>query len=126
MSNLKDRRFHIITDAYNCNPEVLGNKQNLEEVLRDIVKICEMQILHGPVILEGVPQNPGLTGFAILDFSHISIHTFTDEKEICIDVFSCKKYDYDKVKQYVIKKFNLDEKFVKYVEVKYPKKQITA
>ena len=73
--------------------------------------------------MDGVPENPGLTGFAVLDFSHISIHTFTNENEICIDVFSCKKYDYEKVKKYVMDKFNLDEKYVKYIEVKYPEKQ---
>lgn len=122
MSNLENRRYHIIVDAYNCDAKILDDKQNLETVLRDIVDLCQMKILYGPVILEGVPENPGITGFAILDFSHISIHTFTAENEICIDVFSCKKYDYDKVKKYVMDKFNLDEKFVKYVEVKYPDK----
>ncbi len=123
MSKLENRRYHIIVDAYNCDPQVLGNKQNLETVLRDIVDICKMKILHGPIILEGVAENPGLTGFAILDFSHISIHTFTAENEICIDVFSCKKYDYEKVKKYVMEKFSLDKKYVKYIEVKYPEKE---
>ena len=122
MSKLENRRYHIIVDAYNCDPQILGDKHNLKTVIRDIVELCEMKILHGPVILEGVPQNPGITGFAILDFSHISIHTFTAENEICIDVFSCKKYDYDKVKHYVMNKFNLDEKYVKYIEIKYPVK----
>lgn len=122
MSNLENRRYHIIVDAYNCDPQILDDKKNLEQVLRDIVDLCKMKILYGPVILEGVPENPGITGFAILDFSHISIHTFTAENEICIDVFSCKKYDYEEVKKYVMDKFNLDEKFVKYIEVKYPEK----
>ncbi len=122
MSKLENRRYHIIVDAYNCDPQILDDRQNLETVLRDIVDLCQMKILYGPVILEGVPENPGITGFAILDFSHISIHTFTAEKEICIDVFSCKKYDYDEVKKYVMDKFNLDEKYVKYIEVKYPEK----
>lgn len=122
MSKLENRRYHIIVDAYNCNPQILDDKKNLVAVIRDLVKLCEMKILHGPVVLQGVPQNPGLTGFAILDFSHISIHTFTAENEICIDVFSCKKYDYEKIKRYVMDKFKLDEQFVKYIEVKYPQK----
>lgn len=122
MGKLENRRYHIIVDAYNCDAQILGDRKNLETVLRDLVRICQMDILYGPVIMEGVPENPGLTGFAVLDFSHISIHTFTKENEICIDVFSCKKYDYDEVKKYVMDKFNLDEKYVKYVEVKYPNK----
>lgn len=123
MSNLENRRYHIIVDAYNCDKQILNDRQNLETVLRDLVRLCEMDFLYGPVIMDGVPENPGLTGFAVLDFSHISIHTFTNENEICIDVFSCKKYDYEKIKKYVMNKFNLDEKYVKYIEVKYPEKE---
>ncbi len=126
MSKLESRRYHIIVDAYNCNPQVLGDKKNLVRVIRELVILCEIKILHGAAVLEGVPQNPGLTGFAILDFSHISIHTFTAENEICIDVFSCKKYDYEKIKRYVMEKFNLDPKYIKYIEVKYPEKEKLA
>lgn len=123
MSELKGRRFHIIVDAYNCNEQILDDKQNLEEAIREIAKLCDMSILYGPVIIQGEPYNPGLTGFTIIDFSHISIHTFTKEKEMCVDVFSCKKYDNEQVKNYVVEKFKLDKKFVKYIEVKYPEKQ---
>ncbi len=77
--------------------------------------------MHGPVVLEGVPENPGITGFAIIDFSHISVHTFTAEHEVCVDIFSCKPYDYEKVRNYVMSELNLTQGSVKYVEVKYPK-----
>lgn len=116
------RRYHIIIDAYNCQPNHLSDKGKIDKAIRDITKLCGMGLLHGPVVLEGVPQNPGVTGFAIIDFSHISIHTFTNAKEICVDIFSCKPFDYEKVKNYVQKAFALDGEYIKYIEVEYPRK----
>jgi S-adenosylmethionine decarboxylase len=113
------RRYHIILDAYNCQPKQLSDKKKIDKVIRDITKLCGMTLLHGPVVLEGVPENPGVTGFAIIDFSHISIHTFTKDKELCVDIFSCKPFSYHKVKKYVKESFNLDNECIRYVEVKY-------
>ncbi len=113
------RRFHIIIDAYNCKPEVLSDGAKVKYALEEIAKLCQMHILHGPVIIEGVPENPGITGFCIIDFSHISIHTFTATGEMCVDVFSCKQFDYEKVKEFAKKTFELDDRFIEYMEVQY-------
>jgi S-adenosylmethionine decarboxylase len=113
-----ERRFHIVVDAVDCDPKLITDKKRVEKALRDIAQLCEMRILHGPVIIEGLPINPGITGFTIVDFSHIAIHTFTPSNEMCVDVFSCKKYDFDKVKDYVVKTFKLDENKIKYKQVK--------
>lgn len=56
-----------------------------------------MKILEGPIIAEGVTDNPGLSALAIIDFSHISIHTFAKDNGALIDVFSCKEYDKNQV-----------------------------
>ncbi|MBL7160790.1 MAG: S-adenosylmethionine decarboxylase [Candidatus Aenigmarchaeota archaeon] len=119
MSEFRSHRFHIIIDAWNCNPAGLGDKPALEKVIKEIAKICEMRILHGPVVVEGVPENPGLTGFAIIDYSHISIHTFTESQELCVDVFSCKQFDINKVKDFVKNAFSLEGSNTKTIEVKH-------
>lgn len=113
------RRFHIVIDAYNCKPEQLEDKGKIDQVIREITSLCKMSILHGPIVIEGQPDNPGVTGFAIIDFSHISIHTFTADKEVCVDIFSCKPFDCEKVRKYVEEAFELENGSVKYVEVKY-------
>lgn len=115
------RRYHIILDAYNCRKEHLSDAGKIDKAIRDIAKLCGMTLLHGPVVLEGVPENPGVTGFAIIDFSHISVHTFTRDKEMCVDIFSCKPFNYEKVSEYVKSTFDLDERYIKYIEVEYPK-----
>lgn len=121
MSKIQEnnRRFHIILDAFNCKLEALEDKAQVEEVIREIARLCGMIIAHGPVVIEGVPENPGVTGFAIIDFSHISIHTFTNDLEVCIDIFSCKPFDTDGLIDYVKGRFGLEDQNLKLVHVKY-------
>ena len=73
--------------------ELLGNIDALDSFLKKLPGIIEMKILKGPEIVVGVPKNPGLTGFVIIDFSHISVHTFEESKQASVDIFSCKAYD---------------------------------
>lgn len=101
------RRYHIIFDAYNC--DFLPGSE-LERIIRDLARLCGMRLLLGPIVVEGVPDNPGYTAFAVIDFSHISIHTFSDAREVCVDVFSCKKFDEGKVRSYLVENFGEDFK----------------
>jgi|GEM_PF-610364 len=101
------RRFHIIVDAFECDEKLISDGLFIEETIKEIAKMLGMRILEGPVVTNGVPENPGLTAFAIIDFSHISIHTFTDEKEFCLDIFSCKPFSYKQVIAFVKKRFHL-------------------
>lgn len=113
------KRYHIILDASDVETRYLDNKEYIENLLRDICNLIGMKILHGPVVVDGIEENPGISGFCIIDFSHISIHTFTETNTFCIDVFSCKPFDYLKVRDYLSEKFNIAQgKFV-FHEVKY-------
>jgi len=117
MAKLK-RRFHIIIDSAECDPELITDKARVDKAIKDIAKLCEMKVLHGPVVIEGLPVNPGLTGFAVIEFSHISVHTFVPSNEICVDIFSCKDFDYNAVKKYVMDAFNLDKASTNIIDVK--------
>jgi len=114
------RRFHIIIDAVDCNPVLINDKEKIDKAIKDITALCQMQILHGPVVIEGLPTNPGVTGFAVIEFSHISIHTFVPSNEICVDIFSCKQFDQDAIRKYIKDTFGLKDENTKVIEVKYP------
>jgi S-adenosylmethionine decarboxylase len=86
-------RYHIIVDLVDVESEVLADAGALEDFLRYLPGVIDMKVLKGPEIVVGIPKNPGLTGFVIIDFSHISIHTFTNSKQACVDIFSCKAYE---------------------------------
>lgn len=104
------KRFRLIIDAFDCHISLLSNKNFLIELVKKIAKMIDMKIIKGPEFAEGIPENPGLSVFAIIDFSHISIHTFTNSKEFSLDIFSCKPFDYEKVENCIKKAFKIKGK----------------
>lgn len=95
-------RFHIIIDVSNVPDPVLSDEEKLTNFLNTLPGTIGMSVLKGPVVASGIPENPGLSGFVIIDFSHISIHTFTTHKQVLVDIFSCKPYDQEVAKKAVM------------------------
>ena len=90
--------FHLIIDG------VLHHSVDKEvgrRILSELPALIGMNVLAGPYVVEGVPENPGWTGFVIIDMSHISIHTFDEGNRVSIDVFSCKSFDEEVVVSYL-------------------------
>jgi S-adenosylmethionine decarboxylase len=109
-------RFHHILDLENCN----GNIEDPKALISFVEKIAsaiEMKIIGGPIIQEGVKDNPGLSVLALVDLSHISVHTFTKYKEALVDVFSCKEYDKEKVLEISKEFFATPETKIRHKEV---------
>jgi len=76
-----------------------------------------MKIISGPTAVQGVPENPGLSAFAVLDYSHAAVHTFTEHDEVMIDIFSCKPFDREKARQAVLETFATPESDVRSQEI---------
>lgn len=110
------KRFHNIFDLENCNASI-GNRDDLRAFVEQVAKAVDMKILEGPIVAQGVEQNPGFSALAIIDFSHISVHTFTNNREALIDVFSCKEYDRERVLQVCQKFFCTTETTIRQKEV---------
>jgi len=80
---------HLIIDG------VLSHSVDEEvgmRILSELPALIGMKILAGPYVVEGVSENPGWTGFVIIDKSHIAIHTFYEGNRVSVDVFSCKTF----------------------------------
>lgn len=114
------QRFHYIFDAWGLSPKNLNNKKLVDSLLKDVSKICKMRIIGGPLVVQGMEYNPGISGFCIIDFSHISIHTFVGANEVCVDIFSCKPFNPEEVKKYLLKKLKVKEKNLFFFQVNYP------
>jgi len=114
------QRFHYIFDAWGLNPKFLNDKKLVISLLKDTAEICKMRIICGPHAVQGMDYNPGISGFCIIDFSHISIHTFSNPGEVCVDIFSCKPFDPEEVKSYMLKKLKVSEKNLHFFQVHYP------
>jgi S-adenosylmethionine/arginine decarboxylase-like enzyme len=104
------RRFHIFIDAENVDPKYLDDDKALVVFTECLADLIEMKIIDGPRVVQGQPYNPGLTVKTVIDFSSIDIHTFTDTGEFCLDIFSCKKFDYKLALEYVKDCFDLKDK----------------
>lgn len=115
------KTYHIIFDAIGCDRAVLNDEQKITELLVNVPKLVGMKILSGPNMVRDYDKdNLGISAFAIISFSHISIHTFTSSKEALVDIFSCKKFDFEKVRKYLYEFFKVDSSQVETLEVKYP------
>ncbi|TRO55079.1 hypothetical protein E2P64_07850 [Candidatus Bathyarchaeota archaeon] len=105
--------FQQIIEVTGCDQEQLMDCSFVETLIRDVAELSEMEILHGPVIVEGRPHNPGLTGFAIIDYSHIAVHTFPSDRELFLDLCSCKVFDAKKIEDYMQQRLNVNPSHVK-------------
>lgn len=114
---ISTERFHLMIDATECERNLINDKTRIAESIRKIAQLSKMQIIHGPIIIEGRPHNPGLTAFAIIDYSHISIHTFPTSKVLFVDVFSCKSFDAKTLIEYIKETFHLDETQIRIMKV---------
>jgi len=83
-------------------------KEDIGLILSELPAEIGMKILEGPYIVEGHQENPGLTGFVIIDISHISIHTFDEGNKMAFDIFSCRPFDEDAVLRYLKKHVPLE------------------
>ena len=85
--------------------------------LTDLVELIDMRILAGPYSeYSSLPGNQGLTVAAIIETSHIVLHTWDEQSPalVQLDVYSCKALDINRVfdwfKQY--KPATLEYKFL--------------
>lgn len=109
-------RYHTIIDIKKCTDTILS-KTLIKKFILEATSICGMTILKGPIAINGVSENPGITAFAIIDFSHISIHTFSKDMSALIDIFSCKPYARKKIVELSKKYFATDASRIREKEV---------
>ena len=79
---------HYIVDLYGCSFEILNNQSVIRAIIHDIVeKIGAKLVAENYKIFSPM----GISGYAIISESHISIHTWPEYQYAAVDVFSCKK-----------------------------------
>ena len=110
--------YHMIMDCYGCNHEAvdsIGVCYNYLDQLTHIMKVHKQSppfvVYTDPV---KYPDKAGISGWVPIVESGISIHTLTPTNFISIDVYSCKKYSHEKVRNFTKKIFRPKE-----IEEKY-------
>ena len=81
---------HIILNIYEVkNNEILKFKDDIILILDNIVKKFNLNVVDKAIYQF---QPFGVTGVYVLSESHLSIHTFVEEKKVAIDLYTCKEF----------------------------------
>lgn len=86
---------HMICDFKNIkNNDLLNNCSKLNNILKDICKEYDFQILNETThIFEPI----GCSILFLLSESHISIHTFPEKNHLSFDIYTCRQYNDNEV-----------------------------
>lgn len=101
---------HLTIDLYGCDASLLTDIDYIFGMLDEMPGFLGMRKISGPHVIryEGTPgsfDKGGVSAFVIIATSHISIHTFVEQKYASVDIFSCKEFDVEKALDYVSSKF---------------------
>jgi len=98
--------MHVTWDVYHGDTQLLSYVPTIKEILYRIVD--ELQLTK---VNESFKQfEPiGVTGFILLEESHVSIHTWPEHQFAAIDIFSCRAFDQQKIEVLLKKAFHSDK-----------------
>jgi hypothetical protein len=80
-------------------------KPKVKKMLLELCDLVDMSPISRVHIVWGAEYNPGITANLFIEFSNITIHTFTRGDRECffLNLFSCKPFDSRKVRSYLRK-----------------------
>ncbi len=104
---------HLMLDFY-CDASHLNDKPFWEDLLIGLVGEIGMTPISPPFVYSAVCTNPawdpptasGLSGFIVLAESHLAFHTFVESEFAFLDVFSCKPFNREVIKDFLARKID--------------------
>jgi S-adenosylmethionine decarboxylase len=117
---------HLMTlDLYGCKEGACDDLSLCYNFLEDLVTKLKMAKQSPPFIFRSdatlYPEKAGLSGWVPIIESGIQIHTLVPKNFISVDVYSCKKFSTDNIKEFVQDYFKCKEVEMNYIErgIKY-------
>lgn len=88
-------------------PTLLKSERTIFDFLKILVNRIGMRILAGPLVghENGDKLKEGCSGIILLYESHAAIHTYPNQKEAFIDIFSCKDFEKQAVLEVISETF---------------------
>jgi S-adenosylmethionine/arginine decarboxylase-like enzyme len=107
---------HLLLNARRCSPATIRSKQQIEQFTHELVKKIDMVAYGQPnVVMFGTGNKKGYTLVQLIETSNITGHFVEETDDMYLDVFSCKDFDPETVKEVVDWYFSprsVDTKFV--------------
>ena len=109
----KNFGYHMIMDCYGCDRKIINSIEVCYNYLNKMVEIMKVHKQSEPFVVYTdpikYPDKAGISAWVPIVESGISIHTLTPTGFISIDVYSCKKYNIKKVRDFTKKVFKPTE-----------------
>lgn len=99
---------HLMLDLDDCNTTILDDLESCFKLLNELPGKIGMTKITQPYVFRYsgmVPEDEGITGVVIIAESHISLHTYPRKSFVFVDLFSCKPFDVEKARDYIIQFF---------------------
>ena len=121
LDNQENQGFgpHLMLDCRQCNPEKISDVAYIFNVLNTLPERIGMTKITQPYVFPYaglVPEDKGVTGIVVIAESHLSFHSFTEKDYFFFDLFSCKPFDVEAARQYILEAFEAKEVETHYVE----------
>jgi S-adenosylmethionine decarboxylase len=110
---------HLMLDCRKCNPDKIADVAYVFDVLNTLPDRIGMTKITQPYVFPYsglVPEDKGVTGVVIIAESHLSFHSFSEKDYFFFDLFSCKPFDVEAAKQFIMEAFEVQEAEAHYVE----------
>ena len=97
---------HLTLDLYNCDAKTMDSQELVFKVLDELPGHIGMHKITAPQLMpyagkEDSFDKGGISAFVLIAESHITIHTFNEQRHAFIDIFSCKNFDVEKAVAYL-------------------------
>jgi S-adenosylmethionine/arginine decarboxylase-like enzyme len=94
--------LHAIVNAFRCKPHLIQNKLVIHDFSVDLVKKIDMVAYGQPLIQHfGVDDKAGFTLVQLIETSNITGHFCDESGDAYLDIFSCKEFNAQIVKQVI-------------------------
>ena len=97
-------------NLYDCDSDLIKDQKYISDTLSGLCKVIEM-IPHGDPYVDrfGERDLEGVSGVQMIETSSITLHADEGENRVFVDIFSCKKFNYDDAKYYLINRFKAEK-----------------
>jgi S-adenosylmethionine/arginine decarboxylase-like enzyme len=115
---------HLILDMGGCN-ENIARKESLRAFVAELVDAIDMLAYGEPIIEHFATHSQAAAGYSLvqlIETSAISAHFSDHNRDVYLDVFSCKSFDENRVVQVVDKYFEPQSIYMLFLgrEAKHP------
>jgi S-adenosylmethionine/arginine decarboxylase-like enzyme len=107
MSALRTWGKHLILDAAGCSPKRIGSSIVIKNFTNELVRRIDMKAYGEPqIVMFGTGNKKGYTLIQLIETSNIAGHFVEENNTMYLDVFSCKDFDAEIVKELVSEYFD--------------------